>query len=230
MKRYLTLFLVLSMSAMTFAMDKRLVDINAIKKNPAYLYAEATMADRNEAAGVAIEQLQSEILRWTTDMHVSMDSLTACKISQKADTMMMQRANLFRVFAYIAKKVVSPSSIDDSKVDTTLLNDSIKHILIQRFSVRKDHSVIEKIMHAKSFFELREIMEPMKERGEIIDYGKYATMKNPVESYLIVYDPAGNICAILDKGEETRKNLKTGKTDSIRNYRGCGAIWFIINE
>ena len=83
---------------------------------------------------------------------------------------------------------------------------------------------------AKSFFELKQIMEPLKEKGDILDYGKYATAKNPEQCYLIVYDPAGNIKAILDKGEEVRKNLNTGKEDSIKNYRGCGAIWFTIKE
>ena len=85
-------------------------------------------------------------------------------------------------------------------------------------------------MKARNFFELKEIMEPLKAKGKIIDYGKYATAKNPEECYLIVYDPAGNIKAWLDKGKDTRKNLKTQKPDSIKNYRGCGAIWFKISE
>ena len=73
-------------------------------------------------------------------------------------------------------------------------------------------------------------MQPLKEKGEIIDYGKYATAKQPELCYLIVYDPAGNIRALLDRGGDIRKNLKTGCDDSIRNYRGCGAIWFTLPD
>lgn len=94
----------------------------------------------------------------------------------------------------------------------------------------KKGGVIEQIKKAKNFFELKQIMEPLKQKGDILDYGKYATANNPENCYLIVYDPAGNIKALLDKGEKVRKNLKTGKEDSIKNYRGCGAIWFTIKE
>lgn len=90
--------------------------------------------------------------------------------------------------------------------------------------------VLETIQKARTFFELKDIMEPLKKQGDIIDYGKYATIKNPGECYLIVYDPAGNIKAFLGKGEESRQNLKTGKADNISNYRGCGAIWFTMKE
>ena len=79
-------------------------------------------------------------------------------------------------------------------------------------------------------FLLYSIIICIKEKGDIIDYGKYATAKQPELCYLIVYDPAGNICALLGKGEEERPNLKTGKKDTIRNYRGCGAIWFLLKE
>ena len=67
-------------------------------------------------------------------------------------------------------------------------------------------------------------------QGDIIDYGKFATAKEPEQCYLIVYDPAGNICALLGKGQRVRQNLKTGHDDSIENYRGCGAIWFTLRE
>ena len=92
----------------------------------------------------------------------------------------------------------------------------------------KKGGVIEQIKKARNFFELKQIMEPLKQKGDIIDYGKYATAKNPDKCYLIVYDAAGNIKALLGKGAEERLNLKTGQLDSIENYHGCGAIWFRI--
>lgn len=85
-------------------------------------------------------------------------------------------------------------------------------------------------MKAKNFFDLKDIMEPLKKKGEILDYGKYLTANNLSECYLIIYDHAGNIIAWLDKGESIRKNLKSGEDDSVENYHGNGAIWFTINE
>ena len=73
-------------------------------------------------------------------------------------------------------------------------------------------------------------MEPLKENGDIIEYGKYATAEKPEECFLIVYDTAGNIRALLGKGTDSRWNLLTNKNDSTANYRGCGAIWFILKN
>lgn len=234
MKQLLLLVIIWCLPLIAQAADGRLEEINAIKKSPLYLYAEATMKDPQEAATTALDILRDEIIRWAVDSNLPMDSAKAQQICMNADTLMMARADMTRVFAYVKKASLNPSSQDQSK-DSTLLNADVKQTLHQHFAQKqkkekKQGRVIERIMKARNFFELREIMEPLKESGEIMDYGKYLTAQDPANCYLIVYDPAGNILAWLDKGENTRRNLKTGKNDTIKNYHGCGAIWFSINE
>ena len=232
MKQLLLLVIIWCLPLIAQAADGRLEEINTIKKSPLYLYAEATMKDPQEAATTAIDILRDEIIRWAAETNLPMDSAQAQQISMSADTLMMARADMTRVFAYVKKTSLSPSSHEQLK-DSTLLDEDVKQTLRQHFAqkkVNKQGRVIDKIMKARNFFELREIMEPMKESGEIVDYGKYLTAQDPANCYLIVYDPAGNILAWLDKGENTRRNLKTGKNDTIKNYHGCGAIWFSINE
>ena len=196
-------------------------------------------------------------------------------INQQIDTILLRRANMYRVFAYVRKdkllslfsdwnlvlkddldsdkgnelvslseeekipevpqKQEEPASVPTAPPSAkqpkdTVANKEIRMLLKNHFVVRKGSPVIEQILTAKNFFELKGIMEPLKQKGDITAYGKYATALKPEECYLIVYDPAGNIRAVLDKGEKTRLNLKTGKDDSIRNYRGCGAIWFKIKD
>lgn len=110
-----------------------------------------------------------------------------------------------------------------------------EHNITQNKSVEKNVSpqnsdsktkALQKIQSVRSFFDLESVMKPLKQQGIIADYGKYSTLKNPEEAYLIIYDPAGNIRAVLDPGTDTRRNLKTNADDSLKNYRGCGAIWF----
>ena len=120
-------------------------------------------------------------------------------------------------------------SLKTEEKKDSLVSDKVISLLKNNYLGKKG-GVIEQINKAKNFFELKQIMEPLKQKGDILDYGKYATANNLENCYLIVYDPAGNIKALLDKGEKVRKNLKTGKEDSIKNYRGCGAIWFTIKE
>lgn len=231
MKRTLLIYMALLVVLTLFAMDSKLEDINAIKKSNEFLYAEATMPTTAEADSTARQMLHEEIIRWTSEeLQEPMDSLAALRLCEEADTMMMPRANMFRVFTFIRKNKVSPMFKIQAD-EPSLLNDSIKKNLMRRFAPRKiGNGTLQEIMKARNFFELKEIMEPLKAQGKIVDYGKYSTAKNPEECYLIVYDPAGNIKAWLDKGKDTRKNLKTQKPDSVKNYRGCGAIWFIIKN
>ena len=90
--------------------------------------------------------------------------------------------------------------------------------------------VLERLMAVSKFQDLQGVMTPLKEEGKLKEFGKYATMKDPASSYLIIYDQQGGIKAFLDKGTTTRRNLKTGADDSEKNYHGCGAIWFTIEE
>lgn len=226
-------------AALPIMANDRVADINAIKKSPDFLSAEATMKTADEAAIVARDLLRDEIIRWTTEeLKSPIDSVEAQRFSEKADTMTTQRVDMMRVLVYIDKASVEEpiptlASEPEAASDHTLLSDSARQIILQRFAPKKavlSQGVIRKMMRARNFFELKDVMEPLKKSGEIIDYGKYATAKNPALCYLIVYDPAGNLVAWLGKGDEKRKNLKTGKSESIRDYRGCGAIWFTINE
>lgn len=88
--------------------------------------------------------------------------------------------------------------------------------------------VIARIKKARNFFDLKNVLPQLKQEGLISNYGKLATAENLEECFLIVYDAAGNIKALLGKGIETRPNLNTGATDKLENYRGCGALWFKI--
>jgi hypothetical protein len=245
-----------------YASSNTVDEINTIKKSSYFLYGDVTMSTIKDADQVARSILQEEMYRWAVENQHQIDSAKIKYICSNADTLMMRRADQYRVFAYVNKGVffqqqvpqkakpeevtppkeeptpeVQPIEVEKKeKKDSTLLNDTTMNILRKHFSpktnkkARIQKGIIQKVMEAHNFFELREIMQPLKESGDIIDYGKYATAKNPSECYLIVYDPAGNIKAWLDKGKDIRKNLKTGKDDSIKNYHGCGAIWFTINE
>ena len=125
---------------------------------------------------------------------------------KKGMSIITRRLDKYRAFVYISK-------------------DSLRQL-----SQGNKEGVIDQVKKAKTFFELKNIMEPLKQSGEIVDYGKYATMKDPEKCHLIIYDVAGNVLALLDKGNEERWNLTTDKNDNMSNYRGCGSIWFILKE
>lgn len=91
---------------------------------------------------------------------------------------------------------------------------------------KTEAEVIRRVRQARNFFDLKNVLPQLKQEGLISNYGKLATANRLEQCHLIVYDAAGNIKALLGRGEETRQNLNTGIDDSLENYRGCGALWF----
>ena len=228
MKRLIMSILTLGIVLSTFADDNQVAQINAIKKSNDYIYGDATMPTQADAISFAYEKLQKEIMDWAQNDNIALKVKSAIEINNLADTIMTRRAEMYRVFAYVKKADL----MSDTQPKDSLVTDSVMQVIKQRFGGKKSRQsdALLRIKEAKTFFELKEIMQPLKENGDIIDYGKYATAEHPEQCYLIVYDPVGNIRAILDKGGDVRKNLKTGSDDSISNYRGCGAIWFTLPE
>lgn len=95
---------------------------------------------------------------------------------------------------------------------------------------KKEIEIIDRLRKARNFFDLKNVLPRLKQDGLIANYGKLATAEHLEECHLIVYDAAGNIKALLGRGEETRPNLNTGTDDTLDNYRGCGALWVMIIE
>lgn len=253
MKRLFALILIAGGALSVMGMDGRLEKMNAIKKNADYLHGEATTDALESAASLAYELLQNEVYAWARQNAIQLNIRSVQDINELSDTLVVQPyRGVYRVLAYLEKSKlmtlqdtaviekdtlsVKKDSIGVVRKTPSLLNDSVKRMLDRRFfgkegkKRQRTNDALLRIDKAKNFFELKTIMQPLKEEGKILDYGKYATATQPELCYLIVYDPAGNIRALLGKGEKVRKNLRTGKDDSIGNYRGCGAIWFTLNE
>ena len=57
-------------------------------------------------------------------------------------------------------------------------------------------------------------------------YGTFKDMPENMDCLLFVYNRDKEIVAYLRKTGNTYFNLQTKQTDSITNYKGCGAIWF----
>lgn len=270
MKRIVFLFAAIVFVLAAFAQSK-VEQMNNIKKNKSYLYADMTMADKTEALVTAYKLLQENIVEWAKGhAKKNMRSVMVSDVRKIIDTIFLDRVNMVQAFVYVKKvdvipiyskqgvTIIDPDAVDviidegkqqTAKIDTserkkdTLMvkvdsvaktrNDTLTAKVAEANTdtlSQKARDALKRITEVSSFFDLQRIMEPMKEEGIITAYGKYSTMDTPEECYLIIYDPAGNIRAVLGKGSEQRINLNTQRQDSETNYRGCGAIWFKLKE
>lgn len=239
--------------AVTMMAQTSMSEINRIKRDAEYLYGEATMNDKQAALQLAYELLETEIKNWAAAKNSKITSVTASKIFEVADTIILSRRNMIRAFVYVSTKNLKAQKgktltieINKSEPITKTVVEKKEETVVQANPVtpatvikeepkkvvptKPKNDALEKLLKLTSFYDLEKTIEPLRIEGKIKSYGKYATMKNPEECYLIIYDTDANIRAILGKGTDSRKNLRTGKDDTERAYKGCGAFWFILDE
>ncbi len=201
--------------------------INAIMQDEHYIYGEATMAVRDSAVSRAARMLHERVMEWIA-MQNGIDLNDECL--KLADTIYTMRASLYRAFVYMDKRKLMNLSDEGISEESVPEGESMPVAPAvqppQMSPADAARQALEQIVNVRSFFKLRDTMMPFIERGIISEYGKCLEEDPPIDGYLIVYDPAGNIKAVLGKGEDTRRNLHTDKDDSFDNYFGCGAIWF----
>ena len=234
-KKFLCILFVGTLTISLWAQNN-INEINKIKWDKEYLYGEATLDKKEAALELAYELLQMEIKNWAAQNNPNISNLIASNISEYVDTIILQRHNMVRAFAYVRTsnliaidgksmnvEVKQDHEVQQPSTDNTLATPEAKKETIK-------NDVIELLMEVDSFYDLENIIQPMKLEGNIEDFGKYTTMTDPANCYLIIYDRNAKVVALLGKGVKERNNLKTGKIDSEINYHGCGAIWIKIKE
>lgn len=89
---------------------------------------------------------------------------------------------------------------------------------------------LDRILKLKTIAEVQPFFIAEKKAGRMM-FGKLTSATRPGECYLLFFNREGQVVAVLDKGDRTRFNLLTGKSDSAERYReGNGAIWFLLYE
>lgn len=257
MKKTLSLFLLL-LVAVTSMAQTTMGEINRIKRDSEYLYGEATMNDKQAALQLAYELLETEIKNWAAAKNSKITSVTASQIFEIADTIILSRHNMIRAFVYVntrnlkAQKgktltvevrkdepVTKPVVVEKPKEELVKVNPVTPATAIPAAkpvaakpqpAPQPKNDALEKILKVTTFYDLEKTLEPLRVEGKVKSYGKYSTMQNPAECYLIIYDTDANIRAVLGKGTDSRKNLRTGKNDTEKAYKGCGALWFMLDE
>lgn len=83
-----------------------------------------------------------------------------------------------------------------------------------------------KMLEVQSFDDINAFILTLQSINKVKARGKYADMPQNEDCYLFIYNREGNIPAYLHKTRDTYFNLRTKQSDSLSNYKGCGAIWY----
>lgn len=108
MKKIMLGLMVLAMTMPLWAQSERTSLINNIKKmSHLYLYGDVTLSTPEVAYEVALQELQSGLAEWASNHSRKVVERTQITdLSLLADTIVVKRYNMYRVFAYVHKAKV----------------------------------------------------------------------------------------------------------------------------
>lgn len=99
----------------------------------------------------------------------------------------------------------------------------------QTSPIPTNNLVLDEILICKTIKEVSAVFENHKKKGKLV-YGRTGTNLSSENSYMMIYNQAGEIVAFLDKGQgSTRKNLLTNEQVSPHSFN-ASQIWFQIFE
>ena len=194
-------------------------EINKIKKSSQYIYAESTAPTEEDARAYAEERLFDEVNKWVATQRKMNDSANLVVNNRKelwTPLSMPRGTNMYRYFIYVKKKDIIPT--DNAVV---IANESRPAVEEKLQPVLPE--AINLLAGITDYYAMAEKVKQLKAEGKIEDYGRYASLDDPDECYLIIYNREGKVVAILTPGPE-RLNVKTNQPDGVANYSGCGAI------
>ena len=215
-------------------------NINKIKRDTMYIYAEATMKDLNEAYNGARAILEMKVGDWVHSQYPN-EAIELCIVKAKEHLLQLEtrRGDFYRAFVYVRKCDIMPVA-DRSEVtvfevppvgSSTPLATTPSIVVseeapIENAPVLELTSEEEQMRQIRTFNEIEPYIKSLKSKGVLKNYGKYATMPEQEDCYLFVYDQQGSISALIRKSGQNQYNLNTLRHDNVKNYKNCGAIWF----
>lgn len=223
----------LMISAVAFAQNSEEAKktINSIKKNSQYIYAEATAATQQDAKDLAEEILYEEINSYVASkkkMRIN-PKIVINNRKELVSSLALPRGNMFRSFIYVKKSDVlavensemignKTSNGETAVATTTPVVSTVTPVYADE---------VKQVMACSTFDEVKNLMTKLKSEGKIRHFGGYASLEDPDPYYLAIYNRQYQIVAVLTPGPN-RTNTKTGEEDKVTNYKGCGAVGFVL--
>lgn len=222
----IALLLPCCMASMADDVESVKKQINGVKKDSQYIYADVTASTTEDAKDLAEEALYANINEWAANQKKLGKSVSTVKPhEEKWVSLAIPRGNMFRSFIYVKKSDLLP----EGNAEAVPVAPAASKVSATPSSDTPVPAVVKDVAACVEYDELAAKITRLKEEGKISKYGRYASLDNPQDYYLAVYNREGKIVAVLSSGA-SRINVRTGQADSEKNYKACGAIGFKIDN
>ena len=234
LQRQLTLIALLSVILMAHAdPGKR---INEIKKNPMYIYGEATKPTINEAYDAALNILQFNIQQWYENKDKKNVGKTLRNMTLLADTIHALRGEFYRVFAYISipkvEETIRTDVEEEAKAREGLHNSNIGYEMPTHKDPETD-MMLKALIGKKMFGDFAALVVQYKKDGIVSEASRDITLQND-DSYLAIFNKTkkGDVLLyLLAPGQGNREDLVSGQTinpDLYFQHRDTYRfLWFV---
>ena len=220
-------------------------DINVIKRDTTYIYAETTMSNPDSALLGAKAILEMKVSSWIKS-HYPEDSIEACIANAKQHCFELhtRRGQYHRAFVYVNKQnlltvgnkndvmVFEINKKDSIAAETKTLDTISEESQIQEenkepvFVLSDNEKIMQEI---NSLSELNNFLVKERKAGRLVDYGRFDTMpKDSTCNLFVCDDKNGNVIARFRYQDKTFINLTTKQKDDITNY--IHPVWFRLKE
>ena len=203
--------------------------INEIKLSGKYFTAEATATNEGEAKKLAFMGLMEKLFGYCEEMEIT--EIEENKVKAVLQTKSIKRGDNILMMVYVTKDIV------DGKKPTIVFTPNnnavttIPHVSSATVSLNMPN-IIKQIENIDTYASLQYLLDKAKDNGEVEDWGKYRTVTNPDDCYLIMINTDRQIVGVLSPNKNgVRTNMKTGKTmdsENMKTFINCAPICILI--
>ena len=229
----LTTWFALPIRAQEQTQADALEQINEIKLDKSYIWAEGTSSkNKKDALENALAVLKFEIQSWLNQSGQKDLAGVAMPSHDQYLKIETERRKVHRAFIYVAKDQIMPIGKNEKVVVVERQEPKTK-------KMEKESELVSSVenIYTPSEFEQDILtvkrsseMEPFINRHKISQTGKYRDKPQTGTYYIFIFNREGNVPACLKVTNGIITNVATGKADSFDNYKGCGGQWFIKNN
>ena len=181
----IALLLPCCMASMADDVESVKKQINGVKKDSQYIYADVTASTTKDAKDLAEEALYANINEWAANQKKLGKSVNTVKPhEEKWVSFAIPRGNMFRSFIYVKKSDLLP----EGNTETVSVASTASKVPASPSVVTPIPAVVKDVAACMEYDELAAKITRLKEEGKISKYGRYASLDNPQDYYLAVYN------------------------------------------
>ena len=198
--------------------------INEIKLSGKYFTAEATAASVDEAKNIAFSNLKENIANYCKEMEI--EEVGEDKIKANLQQKSVNRGDAVMVLVYVAKTIVEKKETMTFHPNTNTNNNNTNTTPVLGSANWPD--IIKKVCNVSSFAQFQYLLDMAMDNKLIDSWGKYKSMLNQTECYLVMMNVDRLIVGVLSPVKnDARTDVKTGMvvdSEGMKSFKNCAPI------